>query len=140
MILFHKGNTDLEIKPKLFYKKWLKAIATEHKSSIRDLNYIYQTDEELLKLNQEHLKHDTYTDIITFDNRDTEGPIEGDIFISVDRVKENAKDFKVVFEIELRRVMAHGLLHLIGFGDKSDIDKKEMRKAENQALKIFDEL
>lgn len=137
MILFHQGTTGFNLKGKIIHKVWLKSVSKGHNTTIKNLNYIFQTDEELLALNQEHLNHDTFTDIITFDNRDKEGPVEADIFISIDRVKDNANSFNVSFETELQRVMAHGLLHLIGFGDKSEAEKKEMRKAEDKALELF---
>jgi len=99
-----------------------------------DLNYIFMSDEELLKINQQYLNHDTYTDIITFDNSEDEGCIHGDIFISIDRVTENAENFKTEFETELRRVLAHGLLHLCGYKDKSEKEAELMRGMEENAL------
>lgn len=137
MILFHQGTTSFNLQHKNVHKAWLRAISKCYGSSIKDLNYIFQSDEELLVMNQEHLNHDTFTDIITFDNRDVEGPVEADIFISINRVKDNANSFSVPFETELQRVMAHGLLHLLGFGDKSEAEKKEMRIAEDKALELF---
>ena len=96
------------------------------------------SDEQLLAINLEHLEHDTYTDIITFPYR--EPPIlEGDIFISVERIGENARKFRVSFVEELQRVMAHGVLHLIGFGDKSEAEAAEMRRQEQRAIGMFSE-
>ena len=103
---------------------------------IGEINYIFCDDAYLHRLNVEFLQHDTLTDVISFDN--TLGKlISGDIFISVERVMENAADFKVSSEEEIHRVMIHGVLHYIGFNDKSEEDKKEMRSAENRALSIL---
>jgi len=117
---------------------WVSAIAESHQASIEALNYIFCDDEYLHKINVDYLDHDTYTDIITFDQREElDDPIEGDIFISVERVRENADSFGVSFENELLRVIAHGLLHLIGFGDKSEEDARTMRQQEERAMSLF---
>lgn len=97
------------------------------------------SDESLLEINREYLKHNTYTDIITFNYNEGKN-IAGDIFISVDRVKENAQKFEVKFEEELHRVMIHGVLHLCGYKDKSKTDSGLMRKKENNALLLFKKL
>jgi rRNA maturation RNase YbeY len=115
-------------------KKWLEEIANNYKKEIVSLNYTFCTDEELLEINKTYLNHDYYTDIITFDLSEINSQIEGDIYISIDRVKDNAKEHKVKKEIELYRVIAHGLLHLIGFKDKTQLQIKQMRKAESDAL------
>ena len=137
-ITFHFNSIS---KPKFFaatkIKPWLKAIAARENAVIRELNYAFMTDEELLKLNIEYLNHDTYTDIITFDNSGIKGRIEGDIFISLVRVEENALKFKNSFEDELYRVLAHGLLHLCGYKDKKKVDSELMRKKEEEALLSF---
>lgn len=104
-----------------------------------DIAYVFCTDEHLLQMNQEHLQHDYYTDIITFDYTDGK-TISGDIFISVDRVRENAKLEAVSFAQELRRVMIHGILHLLGLRDKKKEEQKAMRLAENQALMAYETL
>jgi probable rRNA maturation factor len=114
-------------------KKWIETIAKTEKKTVGGINYVFVNDDELLKLNKQYLKHNSYTDIITFDY--TEGKeISGDIFISVDRVKENAKKFKAKFDDELHRVMIHGVLHLCGYKDKTPKDSKEMRKKEDFSL------
>ncbi len=114
-------------------KKWVETIAKAEKRTVGGINYVFVSDKEILKLNTQYLKHNTYTDIITFDY--SEGKeLSGDIFISVDRVKENAKKFKVEFEDELHRVMIHGVLHLCGYKDKTPKDAKEMRKKEDFSL------
>jgi rRNA maturation RNase YbeY len=127
-------NYKLSEKSKL--KKWLTQVAENHKMKIGELNYVFTNDDVLLHYNQKYLNHHTYTDIITFDNC-TETMVAGDIIISVDRVNENAKKFKVSATEELHRVMAHGLLHLLGYKDKKKSDVEEMRKQETKALKLL---
>lgn len=95
------------------------------------------SDEELLEINQSHLQHDDYTDIITFDLSDTEASIDGEIYISVDRIQENAKKFNCSNEDELIRVISHGVLHLMGYKDKSEIDSQKIRDAENKSIEIY---
>ncbi len=117
-------------------EKWIDNIITNKGFTIGEINYIFCDDEYLHKLNVEFLNHDTLTDIISFDN--TMGKeVSGDIFISIERVKDNAKDFNVTFAEELHRVMIHGVLHYMGFKDKTDIEKQEMRNAENNALSLL---
>ena len=118
-------------------KDWLKKIALKEKYIIQDLNYIFLDDEGLLKINIEYLKHNTYTDIITFDNSEEKGKIESDIFISLERVEVNAKKFNTTFENELHRVLAHGLLHLCGYKDKKKADVELMRKKEGECLALL---
>ena len=115
-------------------KTWLNNIAAKEKFAVSDLNYIFLDDEGLLKINIEYLNHDTYTDVITFDNSEEKGKIESDIFISLERVEANAKKFNTTFENELHRVLAHGLLHLCGYKDKKKADIELMRKKEEESL------
>lgn len=117
--------------------RWLEGIIIEHNYTLQELNYIFCSDQYLHKMNLSYLNHDTYTDIITFDNSELEHEIEGDVFISTDRIKENAADFKSSFDDELHRVLCHGLLHLLGFGDKSESEKAEMRKKEDACLSLL---
>jgi rRNA maturation RNase YbeY len=132
MIVFNY-ETNFILKEENILQDWIKNIIDENGVEVGAINYIFCDDEYLHKLNVEFLDHDTLTDIISFDN--TLGKLlNGDIFISIDRVKDNAKDFKVSLEEELHRVMVHGVLHYMGFKDKTDDDKKEMRNKENQAL------
>ncbi len=137
-ISFHFNNIP---KPRFFkstlLKSWLKAIAAKENFSIKELNYVFVNDEELLKVNIEYLNHDTYTDIITFDNSEENGKIESDIFISLVRVEANSKKFNTTFENELHRVLAHGLLHLCGYKDKKKSDVEIMRKKEEECLLSF---
>ena len=115
---------------------WVHKIILEHNCEEGEINYIFCDDAYLLKLNIEFLQHDTLTDIISFDNSIGK-LINGDVFISVDRVADNAKDFKVSFREELERVMIHGVLHYLGFKDKTEEDQKEMTLQENKALFIL---
>jgi rRNA maturation RNase YbeY len=138
MISFQNQSISFRLKDKTRLKAWIKTVTEKEKHRLGDINYIFCSDDELLEINIQHLNHNTYTDIITFDY--TEGDkISSDIFISIDRVEENAKKFKVSFEEELHRVMIHGILHLCGYKDKSKADAELMRKKENGALKLFKE-
>ncbi len=128
-------DINIKIKNKLAIKNWLKSTVELEKKKLGELNYIFCSDEYLLEMNVSYLNHDTLTDIITFDNSETEGLIVGDIFISVDRVQENAKKFEVEFAEELHRVMVHGALHLLGYKDKKKAEKEKMREKENYYLK-----
>ena len=113
---------------------WLNDVAKDHQSKIKNILYIFCDDEYLLEINKEHLGHDYYTDIITFPYE--EGKIiEADVLISLDRVQDNAQEYEVDYKEELMRVMVHGLLHLIGFRDKSEDETASMRAEENKALK-----
>ena len=132
MIAFHY-ETSFELTNENFLKDWINTIVLSYGYTIGEINYIFCDDTYLHKLNLDFLQHDTLTDIISFDS--TLGKlIGGDIFISVERVAENAKDYKVSFTDELHRVMIHGVLHYMGFKDKSIVDKKRMRKEEDNAL------
>jgi len=116
---------------------WIAGVIQAHNIQIEEINYIYCSDKYLLEVNQQYLNHDYYTDIITFDNREQlENPMEADIFISIDRVRENAADMKSTFTDELHRVMIHGVLHLLGQGDKTTSEKAEMRKREEASLSL----
>ncbi len=115
---------------------WYSKVANQEEKVLGDLTIIFCSDDYLLEVNREHLNHDYYTDIITFDY--SVFPIvSGDLFISVDRVKENATDFNVSFEHELHRVIIHGFLHLCGYFDKTNEDELLMRSKENQALSLI---
>nr|WP_298990601.1 rRNA maturation RNase YbeY [uncultured Polaribacter sp.] len=132
MIVFNY-ETPFELPNEIQTQEWIQKVVADNGFEIGEINYVFCDDNYLHKLNVEFLNHDTLTDIISFDN--TIGKlISGDIFISIERVEENAKDFKVSFENELHRVMIHGVLHYMGFKDKSDDDKTKMRNAENKAL------
>lgn len=134
MIHFHYEDIPFKVPVSLKVKPWLKRVAQAEGHSIKEINYIFCSDAYLLKINKEHLNHTFLTDIITFDNSETPLSIEADIFISIDRIKENAETFKQPFNTELKRVMVHGLLHLLGYKDKSPKDKAKMREKENAYL------
>lgn len=118
------------------HSSWIRNSIQSEKKSVRELNFIFCNDEYLLKKNQEFLNHDTLTDIITFDYSENQA-ISGDIFISVQRVKENAITFAEPFDVEMRRIMIHGVLHLVGYKDKSMEDKRIMTEKENFYIKQY---
>tara|TARA_Y100000766_G_scaffold167791_1_gene144099 strand:+ start:477 stop:884 length:408 start_codon:yes stop_codon:yes gene_type:complete len=124
------------LKEKRRIKEWLNLVAFEEGSKIQNLNFLIVGDKRMIHFNKTYLNHDYSTDIITFDNSENK-KISGDIVISIERVKENSKKYKVKLEDELRRVMAHGLLHLLGYDDKNEKEKKRIRKKENYYLKIY---
>jgi rRNA maturation RNase YbeY len=132
-------ETNFKLENEDFFEKWIQKIILNHHYEAGEINYIFCDDAYLLKLNIEFLEHDTLTDIISFDN--TLGKlVGGDIFISIERVVDNANDFKVSFLEELQRVMIHGVLHYIGFSDKTLESQKEMTIQENNALKELNSL
>jgi probable rRNA maturation factor len=133
MISFHTEDLKFQLPQKLKHKQWLTAIATEEGKKMGELAYIFCSDNYLLKINQEYLQHDTLTDIVTFDNSENAKTIEGDIFISHERVLENGEKLGTSTN-ELQRVMAHGLLHLCGYKDKTKADKELMTLKENYYL------
>ena len=135
MIDFHY-ETDFKLTNEEQLTNWVVNCIESNAFKVGEINYIFCDDAYLHKLNVEFLEHDTLTDIISFDN--TMGKlISGDIFISVDRVKENASIFNTSFNDELYRVMIHGVLHYLGFKDKTEEEKSIMRKQENQCLSVL---
>lgn len=136
MISFHNQSVAFKLKEKTKLKHWIKTVTEKEKHKLGNINYIFCTDDELLEINIKHLNHKTLTDIITFDY--TEGKtINSDIFVSIERVAENATKFQVTFDEELHRVMIHGVLHLCGYKDKTKTDADLMRKKENASLKLL---
>ena len=134
MIEYHY-HIDLELDEENI-SLWLDRVINRFDFELGELNYYFVDDNELYKINMEYLNHDTLTDIISFDY--TVGRIiSGDIFISIDRVKENADELGQLFHVELRRVMSHGVLHYIGLKDKTDEEKVLMRNAEDEALALY---
>lgn len=129
------GDFELPEAPKV--QKWLSEVVKRRGKSVGNINYLFCDDEYLLGVNRQYLQHDTYTDIITFDYV-AGGLVSGDIMISVERVGENATGFGVPFEQELHRVIVHGVLHLLGQGDKSEAEATEMRRQEEEALALWD--
>lgn len=136
-IQLHTEEIVFSLKNEQAICKWIQNVISEHQYKLIDLNYIFCSDEYLLKINQEYLAHDYYTDIITFDNSENEAEIEADLFISIDRVQDNSNQNESAFDDELHRVMIHGVLHLLGFGDKTEEEIKEMRQKENDCLSLL---
>lgn len=130
-ILFFNEDNAYRVREKLPLKRWVKATITSEGFRTGDINLILCSDAYLLDINKQYLQHDTYTDIVTFDNSERDDTIAGDIFISIDRVKENALKFGVPERDELHRVIIHGILHLCGYGDKRREDKKRMTEKED---------
>ncbi len=139
MIQFFVEDTNFVPHPLLSsVTNWLLQVVTFYNQSIKEINYIFCSDEYLLTINQQYLSHDFFTDIITFDNRDQSSqPLESDIFISVDRVKENSQQLNTSFLHELLRVIVHGILHLLEFNDSDDIEKSEMRTLESKFVDMY---
>jgi rRNA maturation RNase YbeY len=135
-ITFHIQLKNFKLKDPAKIKSWIKKIISSEKRICGDLSFVFMSDEELLKINKQFLDHDTYTDIITFDYTQ-EKKINGEIMVSVERVKENSEKLNTEFDEELRRVIIHGVLHLCGYKDKSKADKELMRERENAALRKF---
>jgi rRNA maturation RNase YbeY len=127
---------DFELVNEEVYSRWISSVILSENKKEGEINYIFCDDVYLHKLNLEYLNHDTLTDIISFDYS-VGNELSGDVFISVERVEENAGDFKVSFEEELKRVMAHGVLHYCGYQDKSESDEKIMRSKEEEKIKMF---
>lgn len=136
-INFYSQASHFKLPSKTIIRQWLLQIAKKEGYQIYQLNYIFCNDDYLLKINSDYLNHDTLTDIITFGLSGENEPIEGEIYISIDRVAENAKAFGQTKSKELKRVMAHGLLHLVGYKDKSKKDVLAMRKKEDTCLSLW---
>lgn len=135
MIEFNSQN-DFVLANEATYRNWLSIVAKKEDHEIQDLGYVFCSDNFLLDINQRYLEHDTLTDIITFDYC-VDKNLSGEIYISTQRVAENAISFGVDTNTELRRVMVHGLLHLCGYGDKEDIEKELMREKESYYMGLF---
>ena len=139
MVTYFTEDTFFRFKEKRLTSRWLKAVAESEGKRLGDVGIIFCSDNYLLNVNKEYLSHNYYTDIITFDY--CEGnKLSGDLFISVDSVRENAAYYDVEFHVELRRVIVHGLLHLMGYDDHSDEDITQMRAKENACLLLRDQL
>jgi rRNA maturation RNase YbeY len=141
-INFLKADVAYAPKQKNTLMLWMQRVAKMHNCQIEQLDFIFCSDDYLLNINQQFLAHDTFTDIITFDysepSKSTSKAIVGEIYISIERVKENAKTFKTSYLNELHRVMIHGVLHLCGFKDKKAAEQVEMRAQEDVALKVLE--
>lgn len=135
-MISYNYETEFNLDNETLLTNWINKVVESHNCAIQEVNYIFVDDEYQHKLNVEFLNHDTLTDIISFDYS-VGNNLQGDIYISVERVADNAKDFKVSFTEEMHRVLIHGILHYCGFKDKSDEEAKLMRSMENEALSLW---
>lgn len=135
-IYFSSENIKFDLRGKLKVKKWITDLIKAQNKKVGDISYLFCDDAYLIEVNRTYLDHDTYTDIITFDYVEDD-TISGDILISVERVKENAQLFNTTFDQELHRVIIHGVLHLLGQGDKTEAEAAQMRKKEEAALALW---
>ncbi|MDB5288123.1 MAG: rRNA maturation factor [Mucilaginibacter sp.] len=133
-IQFFEEDITYNLKNKTAVRKWITETIVAEGFKLAELTFVFCSDEYLLQINQQYLNHDTYTDIITFDNSEEHNTIAGDIFISIERIKENAAKFAVTEAQELHRVIIHGALHLLGYKDKTVADKKKMTLKEDHYL------
>jgi rRNA maturation RNase YbeY len=129
-------ETDFVLDNETSFSNWLSEVISSELKTEGEINYIFCDDNYLLEINQQYLDHDTLTDIISFDYS-VGNELHGDIFISVERVRDNATDFNVSFEDELKRVMVHGVLHYCGYKDKSEKDERLMREKEEEKMRMF---
>jgi probable rRNA maturation factor len=129
-------ETEFTLENEGAISNWISDVIKSENKKVGEINYIFCDDEYLLQINQEHLQHDFYTDIISFDYT-VGNEINGDVFVSVERVKDNALDFNVSFEEELKRVLVHGVLHYCGYKDKSEADVLLMRSKEDEKIAMF---
>jgi len=135
IINFYSEN-DFEFQEEKSFDTWIRKVISSEEKQLGEINYIFCDDHYLYKINLKFLDHDTYTDIISFDNSEGD-ELNGDIFISTDRVTENAKEYNVDFSEELKRVMIHGILHLCGYGDKTESEAALMRQKEDEKIALF---
>lgn len=135
-IRFFYEDVSFRLKSAVNTKSWIKEVAKAEQKKLGELNYIFCNDAVLSQINLKYLQHDTLTDIITFDTREDPAVVEGDIYISVERVNENASRFKTELNRELHRVIIHGVLHLIGYTDKTSAQKRIMRRKEDAYLSL----
>jgi rRNA maturation RNase YbeY len=135
IINFYSEN-DFELEKVSSYESWVKNVISSEGKKTGEISFIFCNDEYLLEINQKYLDHDTYTDIISFD-ASIGNILNGDIFISTERVSENADSYEVEFSEELKRVIIHGVLHLCGYKDKTPEEEKLMREKEEEKMKMF---
>lgn len=135
-IYFFNEDISFQLADESKTISWLTKVIKLEGFSLQNINYIFCSDKHLLDLNQTYLNHDTLTDIITFDNSEIEKTVDADIFISIERVRENASELNSSFENELERVLVHGVLHLIGLSDKTNEEKQVMREKEDACLSL----
>ena len=139
MIRYYCEDVKFELKGRAFNSKWLKTVAESEIRKIGDINIIFCSDNYILDVNMKYLQHDYFTDIITFDYCE-KNVLSGDLFISIDSVRENSVYYGTEFDDELNRVMVHGILHLIGYDDHTEEEIKTMRSKENYYLKLRENL
>lgn len=130
------SETEFDLQDQEYYRDWIYACVDKEGAKVGNVNVIFCSDEYLLEINKNHLDHDYFTDIITFDYSDDE-QLVGDLFISVDRIADHAFEFKTTFDRELARVLIHGFLHLLQYNDKTDSEQKIMRKKEDDCLNFL---
>lgn len=135
-MISYNYETEFELSHEAAFSNWISKVIESENKKEGEINYIFCDDEYLLEINQQYLDHDTLTDIISFDYS-VGNELHGDIFISIERVRENAEDFSVSFDDELKRVMIHGVLHYCGYKDKSESDEQIMRNKEDEKIKMF---
>ncbi len=134
---FYFEKVGLTLKERGKLKVFINGLIAKEKKNLNNLNYIFCNDNALLKINRKYLDHNFYTDVITFDLSSSRKEILADIYISVDRIRENAKSLKLPLKEELHRVMLHGLLHLCGYNDKTEVQRKLIRKKEDFYLNLY---
>ena len=127
---------EFKLQDESLYSNWISRVIQSENKKEGDINYVFCEDEYILQINQQYLNHDYYTDIISFDYT-VGNELHGDIFISVDRVRENALDYNTSFEEELKRVIIHGVLHYCGYKDKTEKDEQLMRSKEDVKIQMF---
>jgi probable rRNA maturation factor len=137
-VYFFSEEVKYTVKNKILIRNWINETIIAEGYQLEELNFILCSDEYLLTMNKQYLNHDTYTDVITFDNSEELKTILGDIFISIERIRENARQFKTSTQQELCRVMIHGTLHLLGYPDKGKAAKTVMTQKEDQYLALLD--
>ena len=136
MISYQSDDIKMPNIKKRETSAWIRTVAESYGKKLGDITYIFCSDAKILEVNKQFLKHDYYTDIITFDY-DNDNVISGDVFISLDTVKSNAELFNTTYEKELHRVIIHGILHLVGINDKGPGERESMEAAENKALALL---
>ncbi len=136
-IYFHSADRKLDFPQKKHLKNFIGKVFEQENTDFSQVHYIFCSDDYLLKINRQFLKHDYYTDIVTFNLAGEKKPLEGEIYISLDRVEDNARTLKQLPRDEKLRVILHGILHLCGYGDKSPAESKQMRAKENFYMKAF---
>jgi rRNA maturation RNase YbeY len=136
-VYFFFDKVVISLENRQVLKRYIESMFKKEKRKLGYLTYIFCSDKKLLKINQDYLKHNYYTDILSFDLSEQNTPIRGEIYISIDRVKENAKNIGISFKNELHRVIFHGALHLCGYQDKTSDGKRQMREKEDLSLQFY---